>query len=92
MSESKKIAAALKYDYEKDDAPVILAKGKGEIAERILDEADNWKIPTFKDEELAKQLMNLSVGVQIPPDLYKVVAEVLAFVINLDESRTKSNE
>ena len=92
MKEKKEIAAALKYDSNNDGAPVVVAKGQGEVAKRIKEIAEESDIPTYQDAKLAKQLINLSLGQEIPSELYHVVAEVLAFIINLDEQRGKEND
>ncbi|QZY56618.1 EscU/YscU/HrcU family type III secretion system export apparatus switch protein [Crassaminicella profunda] len=82
--EKKEMAAAIKYDQEKTAAPVVVAKGEGYIAKKIKEIASEMDIPTYKDEKLVKQLNNLSIGEEIPPELYQVVAEILAFIIRLD--------
>lgn len=84
MKKKKEIVAALKYEQEKNGAPVVIAKGEGYIAEKIKEIASELAIPTYKDEKLAKQLNHLSIGEEIPPELYQVVAEILAFIIQLD--------
>ncbi|MCT4606703.1 MAG: EscU/YscU/HrcU family type III secretion system export apparatus switch protein [Marinisporobacter sp.] len=82
--EKKEIAAAIKYDQEKTSAPRVVAKGEGYIAQKIKEIASEMDIPTYKDEKLVKQLNNLAIGEEIPPELYQVVAEILAFIIRLD--------
>ncbi|MBS3995598.1 MAG: EscU/YscU/HrcU family type III secretion system export apparatus switch protein [Alkaliphilus sp.] len=89
MKKKLEIATAIKYNSNIDTAPIVLAKGQGAIAQKILEVADESNIKIYKDEKLAKQLMSLSIGQEIPPHLYQVVAEILAFVINLDESGNK---
>jgi flagellar biosynthesis protein len=84
MKEKKPLVAAIKYEAGKDRAPHLLAKGQGEIADKIMDIAKELDIPTYKDEKLARQLHHLSLGEEIPPELYQVVAEVLAFIVDLD--------
>ncbi|WZL74827.1 EscU/YscU/HrcU family type III secretion system export apparatus switch protein [Clostridiaceae bacterium 35-E11] len=84
MKEKKKIAAALQYDQRKDAAPVVIAKGEGIIAQKIEEIGKELDIPTYKDEQLVKQLNNLGIGEEIPSALYQVVAEILAFVIQID--------
>ncbi|MFT9497224.1 EscU/YscU/HrcU family type III secretion system export apparatus switch protein [Anaerosolibacter sp.] len=84
MKEKKPLVAAIKYEVEKDHAPRLLAKGQGEIADKIMDIARELDIPTYKDEKLVRQLYHLSLGEEIPPELYQVVAEVLAFIVDLD--------
>ncbi|MTI53825.1 EscU/YscU/HrcU family type III secretion system export apparatus switch protein [Geosporobacter ferrireducens] len=84
MKEKSEIVAAIQYNEEKDHAPKVVAKGKGEIAQKIKSIAEVHEIPTYQDEKLARQLYNLSIGEEIPPELYHVVAEILAFIITLD--------
>lgn len=80
----KPIANALKYNPDDDGAPKVVAKGKGFTAEKIKELAEKNGIPIYKDERLSKQLYNLSIGDEIPPELYNVVAEVLTFIAKLD--------
>ena len=87
MKKNREIAAAIKYDSNKNSAPSVIAKGQGYTAKKIKEIAEELDIPTYQDESLAKQLINLSIGQEIPPQLYQVVAEILAFVIQLDEQR-----
>lgn len=84
MKEKSEIVAAIQYNEEKDHAPRVVAKGKGEVAQKIKTIAEAHEIPTYQDEKLARQLYNLSIGDEIPPALYHVVAEILAFIITLD--------
>ncbi|MCX7746527.1 MAG: EscU/YscU/HrcU family type III secretion system export apparatus switch protein [Clostridia bacterium] len=88
MAEDKKIkeVAALKYTPGANTAPEIIALGKGEIAEKILEEAKKNDIPVYQNPELAHTLNKLRIGDEIPPELYEVVAEILVFVSNLDKS------
>lgn len=81
----KKIAAALKYNENTDIAPKLIAKGSELVAENIEKMAKDHDIPIYKDEKLSKQLHNLSLGQEITPELYDVVAEVLAFITKLDK-------
>ena len=86
-----KQAVALEYD-PKDIAPRILAIGKGQVAERIIETAKKEDIPIHRDEKLAKTLSKLEIGDTIPPELYEVVAEVLVFVDRLEKIRGKLND
>ncbi|QEK12288.1 flagellar biogenesis protein [Crassaminicella thermophila] len=92
MEKKKKIAAALKYEQNENKAPVVIAKGEGYIAEKIKEIALELDIPTYKDEKLVKQLNNLAIGEEIPPELYQVVAEILTFIIQLDTKEAKLNK
>lgn len=87
MSEEIKKAAALRYEEEKDIAPRVVASGRGKIAERIVEIAKEYGIPLYEDPDLVELLLKVEVGSEIPPELYKAVAEVLAFVYRLREER-----
>lgn len=77
MSKSKRNkAVALKYNMEEDSAPVVIAAGYGDIAQRIIDVAEKKGIPVFKDDSAASLLCMLDIGRSIPPDLYQVVAAI----------------
>ncbi len=74
-------AVALKYDQNRMNAPEVLAKGRGYVAERIKQEAEANGVPIVPNEPLAQALhRSVEVGHPIPPQLFKAVAEVLAFV------------
>lgn len=78
-------AIALRYQAEEDHAPLIVAKGKGEIAEAILKLAQQSGVPTLKDPELVKLLEGVEVGEYIPPEAYALAAEIIAFIWRLEE-------
>ena len=82
-----KTAAAVKYDAEKNTAPAVVASGRGEIAERIIRLALESDIPVNSDPQLAALLSKLKVGTEIPVELYRAVAEILAFVYSLNENQ-----
>jgi flagellar biosynthesis protein len=81
-------AVALKYDENRDAAPRVAAKGRREVAEKIIDIARQHKIPVYEDPNLIQVLDALDVAAEIPPELYRAVAEVLAFVYRLNETRS----
>ncbi len=85
--EDKKLekAVALRYDREVDEVPVVVAKGRGLIAERIKEVARESGVPLKEDRELADYLMALDLYEEIPPELYAVIAEVLAFIYQMDK-------
>lgn len=87
--DDRKVAAALKYEKNSDRAPKVVAKGLGLIAEKIMEIAEENEVQVYRDENLAKQLYNLSIGEEIPPELYNAVAEVLAFIARLDKMKEK---
>ena len=79
-----KKAVALAYDTEKDLAPRVVAKGMGEIARKIIELATENDIPLYENADLVSILMSVDPGREIPPELYKAVAEVLAFIYRMD--------
>jgi flagellar biosynthesis protein len=89
--EKVRLAAALKYDPQEDAAPVMTAKGRGAIAEKIISIAKKNGIPIKEDPNLVQVLSKLKIDEQIPPVLYKAVAEILAFVYSLNEKRRGEN-
>lgn len=90
MDNKKQIkkAAAVKYD-QSDVAPTIIAKGKGIVAQNLLDKAEEYNVPVYKNEELVDTLTKLDIGDYIPPELYKVVAEIMVFVSDIDKLKDK---
>jgi len=80
----RKKAVALGYTPEKNNAPTILAKGSGHVAERITTLATDKGIPLYEDSALVEALSAVDVGREIPEELYRAVAEVLAFIYALD--------
>ena len=78
--DKKKKAAALRYDPERDKAPMVIAKGRGELAERIIELAKREGIPVVEDEGLVEALLKVEVFEEIPPVLYEAIARVLVFV------------
>jgi flagellar biosynthesis protein len=78
--------AALRYDTETEHAPRLLARGKGHTAARILELAEQHDLPVTKDPTLISILGALDVGAEIPPDLYGVIAEVLAWAYYVDKA------
>ncbi|MEE3494059.1 MAG: EscU/YscU/HrcU family type III secretion system export apparatus switch protein [Butyrivibrio sp.] len=84
-----KTAVALGYDPNENGAPVVLASGKGALAEKIIEQAQENKIPVHEDSKLADTLSKLEIGEMIPPELYEVVAEVLVFVDAMDRIKAK---
>lgn len=86
--EKPKQAIALSYDPE-EEAPRVIASGRGELAERIIERAKDADIPVHKDDRLANTLSRLEIGDMIPPELYEVVAEILVFVDAMDKIKAK---
>ena len=90
MTEKKYIrkeAIALSYDPQKSIGPTIIAKGKGKIAENILEKAAMHEVPVYEDPSLVELLGQLDLNTSIPEELYQAVAEVFAFIYHLDEKQ-----
>lgn len=88
--EKKKDKTAVAVSYEPGEAaPKILATGKGLIAEKIIEKAEENNVPLYKDNKLADTLSRLEIGDMIPPELYEAVAEVLVFVDDMDRLKAK---
>lgn len=83
----RKQAVALKYQAGTMEAPKVVAKGKGYVADNMLKTAMEHDIPVQEDPSLVEVLGKLDLDQQIPPELYQVVAEILAFVYRLDKGQ-----
>jgi flagellar biosynthesis protein len=79
-----KKAVAIKYDQNLDRAPRVVAKGKSLLAEKIIAVAHENDVPLIEDHNLAQVLEALDLETEIPPELYRAVAEVLAFIYRLN--------
>ncbi len=73
-------AVALQYDPGQSTAPVLVAKGAGELAKKIIALANEHHVAVTQDADLVQLLMALEVGDQIPPEMYQAVAMVLGYV------------
>ncbi len=83
MEEKRKKAVALQYRHQVDRAPKVVAKGQGIIAERIMEIAAEHKIPLKRDPALIEVLSKMELEQEIPPELYRAVAEILAYVYKM---------
>jgi flagellar biosynthesis protein len=81
-------AAALRYDGS-DTAPRVVATGRGIVAERIVAEARAAGVPVRDDAALAEALAGLDLGANVPEELYRAVAEALAWAYRLDARGTR---
>ncbi|GAB6158676.1 EscU/YscU/HrcU family type III secretion system export apparatus switch protein [Desulfotomaculum varum] len=84
QQKKERVAAALRYRHGQDNAPRVVAAGRGELADAIEKLARQHSIPLYRDENLARTLVELGLGVEIPRELYEAVARVLAHVAALD--------
>lgn len=88
----QKQAAALRYAQNQDAAPKVLASGKGHMAEKIIQKAKEYNVAIFQNEVLASSLLDLEVNEEIPPQLYKAVAEVFVWLMNCEEYAQASKD
>ncbi|MEE8398743.1 MAG: EscU/YscU/HrcU family type III secretion system export apparatus switch protein [Desulfobacterales bacterium] len=84
----KDSAVALKYQPKSDHAPKIIAKGKGKLAQRIIQIAQEHDIYVHQDPDLIEVLSQLDLNEEIPPELYVIVAELLGFIYSLNREET----
>ncbi len=89
---SRPRAAALQYDPGRDRAPRLVARGEGHLAERILALAREHGVPVHEDRALVDVLARIDLGAQIPSELYRVVAEIIAFVYRLQQGEATRGE
>ena len=87
--QKRKVSVALEY-VPGEEAPKIIASGKGVLAEKIIERAKEADVPVYEDSKLANTLSKLEIGDMIPPELYSVVAEILVFVDDMDRLRCQS--
>lgn len=85
MSKKDDISIALNYDG--NTAPKVTAKGRGEIARKIIEIAQLHGIPVQQDEQLTSMLANVELNEEIPPALYVAVAQLLAFLYHINGKR-----
>lgn len=93
MSEFNKIlnkkAVALKYDESNRMAPVVVASGKGFLAERIVEVANEHNVPVYEDNSLASVLSQLELGREIPGELYKTVVDIYVYFLQFSPIRNE---
>ncbi len=83
MKELKK-AVAIKYDKKVDEAPAVVAKGRGAIADQIVSVARKSGVTIYPDKDLVETLAVLDLDTEIPDELYRAVAEVLVFIYDIN--------
>lgn len=90
MNQKQKVKQAVALEYNpSDDAPRVIASGRGVLAEKIIEKAQESDVPIHRDDKLADTLSRLDIGDMIPPELYEVVAEILVFVDSMDKLKGK---
>jgi len=83
-------AAALRYDPARENAPRLIARGRGDTARRIIETAREHGIPLYEDPGLLRALESLELDSRIPEHLYEAVAGVLAFIYSMDSRATQN--
>ena len=73
-------AVAIRYDRDRENAPRVVAKGKGYVAEQLLAIARRHAVPVYQNQTVTQLLMAVELDREIPPELYQAVANVLAYV------------
>ena len=86
VSRNLKKAVALKYIPGQSEAPVVVAKGQGAVADIILQKAKENGVAVQEDAALVEVLSKLDLDQQIPPQLYQLVAEILSYVYQSDRT------
>ncbi len=87
-----KKAVALSYDENKNAAPVIVASGMGYIAERMVEIAKEAGVPIYEDNSLATMLTQLSLGSEIPPELYQAIIDIYVYFLNYAPKQKREPE
>ncbi len=87
-----KKAVALRYDVDKNIAPVIVASGMGHAAEKIIEIAGENKVPIYEDTSLTTILTQLELGSEIPEELYKAVVDIYVFFLNFAQQHEEDEE
>jgi flagellar biosynthesis protein len=77
----KRKAVALKYDPQKNGAPVVVASGMGYLAERITETAMEAGVPVYEDDSLATMLTQLKLGASIPVELYQAIVDIYVYFL-----------
>lgn len=90
MASERQVAVALRYLRGRDDAPRIVAKGRAWLAEKILQVARAHSIPVQRDSDLIEVLVRLDLNQIIPPELYRAVAEILAYLYRMNTKKGDS--
>lgn len=85
-------AAALAYNKDVDRAPKVVAKGKGFIAEKIIQKAKEFDVPLFQNEMLVDSLLATELDTEIPPALYQAVLEVFVWLYKSEQKAKLSGE
>ena len=87
-----KKAVALRYDVDKNIAPVIVASGMGHVAEKIIEIEGENKVPIYEDTSLTTILTQLELGSEIPEELYKALVDIYVFFLNFAQNENDEDD
>lgn len=79
-------AAVIKYDEESGKTPIVVAQGKGQVAQQIIELARKNNIHMQEDSSLVANLLDMDLGDNIPPQLYSVMAEILVLIEEMEKN------
>ena len=88
----EKKAAALKYDSEKNGAPMIVAAGMGHMAEKITETAMKAGVPVYEDDSMASLLTQMKLGAEIPEELFQAIVEIYIYFLGFTGDPEKDKE
>jgi len=88
---NNKRAVALKYDINKNNAPVVIASGAGYIANKVVEIAEENGIPIYKDDSLSILLSQLDIGSEIPDELFTAIVDIYMYFLNFKPAATEDD-
>lgn len=80
--DKSKHAVALKYDANKNNAPVVIASGSGYIADKVVEMAEESGVPVYRDDSLSVLLSQLDIGSEIPEELFSSIVDIYIYFLN----------
>lgn len=86
-----KRAVALKYDINKNTAPVVIASGSGYIANKVVEIAEDNGVPIYKDDSLSILLSQLDIGSEIPEELFSAIVDIYIYFLNFKPNSSNDN-
>lgn len=86
-----KRAVALKYDINKNTAPVVIASGSGYIANKVVEIAEDNGVPIYKDDSLSILLSQLDIGSEIPEELFSTIVDIYIYFLNFKPNSSNDN-
>lgn len=83
-------AVALKYDSNKNNAPVVIASGSGYIANKVVEIAEDNGVPIYKDDSLSILLSQLDIGSEMPDELFHTIVDIYIYFLNFKPETTEN--